>query len=37
MAGGREHSMAGLGGFLATMSVKSKALVGVFTFMHYAV
>lgn len=37
VAGGREHSMAGLGGFLATMSVKSKALVGVFTFMHYAV
>ena len=28
MAGGRGCSMARLGGFLATMSVKSKALVG---------
>lgn len=37
VAGGRELSMAGLGGFLATMSVKSKALVGVFTFMRHLV
>ena len=28
MAGGRGRSMARMGGFLATMSVRSKALVG---------
>lgn len=28
VAGGRGRSMAGMGGFLATMSVRSKALVG---------